>query len=226
MRIKTLIVLALPIFVLTLMFFNPLVYAAEESSKVLGRRYLGLGVDVYAPYQAYPGETVTVRVKVEALEDIKNVSVTMFIWGSKSEGYSPWGTSFTVLDIPDLSKGDFRDDEYDVEIPSDISPGLTYGILFLEWNVYLQPSWEDQWDKASFRATYVKNKDYENLQTTYNELQGNYNSVLNDMQNFRMSTYLLLTITIGLAVSAVYLTKRKPRLKREKVPKLKRRRHK
>lgn len=225
MRLKTLILLALPFFLLTLMLFNSSVYAAEER-KVLSRRYLGLGVDVYAPFQAYPGETITVRVRVEALEDIKNVSITMFIWSSKSEGYSPWGTSFPVIDVPDLSKDTVQETEYDAEIASDISPGLTYGILFLEWSIYLQPSWEDQWDKASFRATYVKNKDYENLQTTHNELQGKYNSVLSDMQNFRMSTYLLLTTTIGLAVSAVYLTKRKPRLKREKVPKLKRRRHK
>ncbi len=208
MRLKTPILLALPILLLTLMFFNPFVCAAEER-KVLSRRYLGLGVDVYAPYQAYPGETVTVRVRVEALEDIKNVSITMFIWGSKSEGYSPWGTSSTVMDIPDLSEDAVQDAEYDVEIPSDVSPGLTYGILFLEWNVYFQLSWEEQWDKASFRAIYLKNKDYEILQTAYDELSGRFLLLTTTIG-------LLLTTTSVLAVSTVYLAMRARARKRRK----------
>ena len=81
--------LALPIFLLTSTFFNPVVYAVEER-KVLSRNYVGLGIEVYAPYRCYPGQDITVRVRVEALENVKNASVTVFIWSSKSEGDNPW----------------------------------------------------------------------------------------------------------------------------------------
>ncbi len=207
------VLLILPIFLATSTVFKPVVYATEER-KVLSRNYVGLGVEVYAPYQCYPSENVSVRVRVEALEDLKNVSVTVFVWGSKSEGYSPWGTSFLVLDVLHLSKGSVQDAEHDVEIPADISPGLTYGILFLDWSVYLPPSREVKWDKPGFRATYVKNKDYEDLQATYSELQGRYNSVLSDLQSNKTLVYTFLTTTMALAISTTYLARKKLETKR------------
>jgi len=198
MKMKTIVLLVLPIFLLTLMVSNSIVYATEER-KVLSRNYVGLGVDVYAPYQAYPGETVTVRVRVEALQDVKNASVTLFIWGSRSEGYSPWGTSFTVLDVTDFPNGTVKEEGYDVPIPSDVSPGLTYGILSIEWSIYRSPSWEDQWDKASFRATYLKNKDYEDLQIT--------------LQSTTTLMYAFLATTIALVISTAYFARKKPKAK-------------
>jgi len=205
MRIKTIVLLILPIFLLTSTAFNPVVYATEER-KVLSQKYIGLGVDVYAPYQCYPGETITVRVRIEALEHVRNASVTVFIWGSKSEGYSPWGTSFTVLDVEDLSSGTVQDEEYDVVIPSDISPGLTYGIIFLEWSVYRLPSLDGYWDKGSFRMTYVKNKSYENLQSEYE-------SVLSDLQNTRTLIYVFLSTTLILFILTAYFAKKKHKTK-------------
>ena len=94
------------------------------------------------------------------------------------------------------------EETYNITILSDIDPGITYGILFLDWSVYIQPFWEDQWDKASFRATYIKNKDYEDLQTAYN-------SVLKELQNIRTIAYALVATTIALAVSTAYLAKKK-----------------
>ena len=207
MKKKTILLLALPIFLLISRVFNSTVDASEERN-VLSRNYVGLGVKVYAPYQCYPGENITVRVRVEALENVENVSVTLFIWGSKSEGHNPWGTSFTVLDAEDFPTGTIKEETYNIMIPSDIDPGLTYGILFLDWSIYRTSSWEDQWDKASFRVTYVKNKHYEDLQTAYNELQSKYDSVLSDLQNSRTIVYAFLTTTIVLAISTAYLGRR------------------
>jgi len=195
------LLLALPILLLTSTVFNPDVYAVEER-KVLSRNYVGIGVDVHAPYQCYPGETVTVKVRIEALEDVKNASVTVFIWGSKSEGQNPWGTSFTVLDITEFPTGMIKEEAYNITIPSDIAPGLTYGILFLDWSIYRTPTWEPQWDKASFRATYVKNKDYENLQHKCNQLEI-------ELRNSRITAYIFLATTIALATSTVYLAKKR-----------------
>lgn len=205
MKVRTILLFALLILILTFAVFDYVVYAEER--KVLSRNYVGLGVEVYAPYQCYPNDTIPVKVKIEALEDVRNASVTLFIWGSKSEGNTPWGTSFTVLDVTAFPSETTKEEEYNITIPSDVDPGLTYGILSLEWSVYIQPFWEDQWDKASFRATYVQNKDYEDLQTTHN-------SVLKELQNVRIITYALVATTIALAVSTAYLAKKKPKAKR------------
>ena len=80
MKMKTIMLLILPIFLLTSIIFNVTIYAVEER-KVLSRNYVGLGVEVYAPYQCYPGVNITVSVKVEALEEVGNVSLTSFVWG-------------------------------------------------------------------------------------------------------------------------------------------------
>lgn len=212
MRTKTIVLLALRILLLTSIVLNPLVQAVEKR-KVLSRNYVGLGVEIYAPYQCYIGENITFSVRIEALEDVKNVSVTLFLWGSKSEGYSPWGFSLTVLDVADFSENMTRDTDHNVEIPRDLSPGLVYGILFLDWSVYRTPSWEEQWDKASFRATYVKDKDYEDLGSSYNELQGKYELVLRDSQNTKRLMYLFLATTIALVLFTVYSAKKKTKAK-------------
>jgi len=201
MRTKIAILLVLLNLLFASVIFSLAAYAVEER-KVLSRNYIGLGVEVYAPYQCYPGENITIKVSVKALEDVKNASVTLFIWGSKSEGQSPWGVSFKVLDVTDFPNGMIKDEEYNITIPSDIDPGLIYGILWLEWSVYRSPSWEEQWDKASFRATYVKNRGYENLQDKYNSLEI-------ELQNSRIMAYIFTVTTIALAASTVYLAKKK-----------------
>jgi len=201
MKLKFIRLLNLPIFLLASMAMFSVVYAIEER-QVLSRSYVGLSVEVYAPYRCYPGEDITVRVRVKALENVKNASVNLFLWSSQSEGSTPWGTSFTVLDTPDFPDGVIKEEAYNVTIPSNIDSGLTYGILFLEWSVYRTPSWEVQWDKASFRATYVKNRDFENLQEAYNQLEiESYNS--------RIMIYIFVATTIALAVSMVYLAKKR-----------------
>jgi len=201
MKMKTTVLFALPIIMLTSTILNPVVYAVEERT-VLSRNYVGLGVEVYASYQCYPGENVAIKVRVEALEEVENASVTLFIWGSKSEGHNPWGTSFTLFDVTDFRSGTTKEETCNITIPSDIDPGLTYGILFLDWSVYQTTSWERQWDKASFRVTYVKNKDYEDLQAICQ-------SERNDLKNTRILMYIFLATTVVLAVSTVYYARKK-----------------
>ncbi len=199
MKVKNEILFALTALMLASTAFNTIVYTAEER-KVLSRIYIGPEVEVYAPYKCYPDETITVRITVEALEDIRNASATLFISGSKTEGYSPWDASFTLFDTEDLSSGMVQNKTYDVAIPSDISPGSTYGTLFLQWSIYRNSSWEQKWDKPSFRVTYVKNKDYENLQTT--------------LQNSTTLMYVFLATTITLAISTAYFARKKPKAKK------------
>ena len=203
MRTKTVVSLPLLIFLLTFVVLNLDVSAAEER-KVLSRNYVGLGVEVYAPYQCYPGENITVKVRVKALEDVKNASVSIFIWSSRSEGHDPWGTSFTVLDVTDFPSGAIKEEVYNITMPSDINSGLTYGILFLDWSIYRTPSWEPQWEKASFRATYVDNRAYKDLQTMYQ-------SAIKDLQNTIALMYIFLATTIVSVFTTLYFARRKVR---------------
>lgn len=201
MNLKTIALLALLIFLLSSISFNPSVHAVEEQ-RVLSRNYVGLGVEVYAPYQSDPGENIAIRVRVEALEDVRNASVTLFLWGSKTEGSTPWGISLTVLDLTDFPDGTIKEETYDATIPSDIDPGLIYGILSLGWSIYRDTSWGSQWDKANFRATYVNNRDFKNLQEMYSQLE-------TELHNSRILAYVLSATSIAVVISAVYFAKKR-----------------
>jgi hypothetical protein len=171
---------------------------ANAQRQVLSRNYLGLGIDMYAPYQRYPGENISVRVRIEALEDVKNVSVTLFIWGSKSNGYAPWGTSFILLDVEDFPNNTVQDETYTVEMHLDLDPGLVYGILYLDWSIYRSDAWEHQWEKASIRLMYINNKHYEDLQATHN-------SILTELRNTKTLMYVFGVTTATLLVATLYL---------------------
>lgn len=202
-----------PLFVFSIIFlstsasFNPIAYAEEQ--KVWSHKYISLNVEIHTPYQCYPGQLITVRINVETFENINDISINILIWSSKSEGYDLWNASFFALVAPNLSSGEVRNETYEIGIPSDISPGLTYGIVTLQWSIYREPSWEEQRDQGNFRMTYVKNKNCEDLQTTYN-------SVLIELQNTRTLIYALLVTTTALAISTVYLMMKKP--KKQKTP--------
>jgi hypothetical protein len=187
---------------------NFVIYASEER-KVLSRKLTGLRVEIYAPYQCYPGDVITVKAKIQALEDVKNATVTMFLMASKSEGYDPWTLSFKFLEVADLPPGTIRNETQNITMPRDISPGLTYAKTIFQWSVYRSPSWEKQSHEALSRLTYVKNKDYENLQDQYKLVQ-------NELQNIRTLMYLFLATTTALVISMAYLVRKKPKAKRRR----------
>jgi len=104
---------------------------AAETHRVLRFTEEGLRVKVYAPYQAYPGDRITIKVSVEALEDLDDVTITIYIFGSKSEegkvGYDSWEDDIEVLEGEDMDEGDDVDEDYRRRMPSDSDPGLVYG---------------------------------------------------------------------------------------------------
>jgi len=97
---------------------------ATETRLVWTFFWEGLNVEVYAPYQAYPNETMTIRVRVEAREDLQEVTIRFRIYGSKSEGYLGWFNSFYAFYNVDLSSGVVEDQYFNVDIPEGVDPGL------------------------------------------------------------------------------------------------------
>jgi len=138
----------------------------------------GLNVEIYAPYQAYPNQTMTIRVRVEARENLQEVTVRFRIYGSKSEGYLGWFNVFYAFQNVDLPSGNVEDQNFNVDIPEDVDPGLVYSQTSCTWKVWRESLWKSQSNDGVFRVTYLRNKPYENLQVAYNQLVTNYNSLL------------------------------------------------
>jgi len=181
MRGKKIVILLSIAFLLLLAFSS--VVMAEETRRVLRFTEAGLRVAAYAPYQAYPGDTIEVRVTAEALEDLNDITITIDIFGSKSkegeEGYDSWEDDISVLRAVDWKEGDDKDKEYDVKIPEDSDPGLVYGHVTAEWT-RVGPPIEDHTYAESFTITYVMNRDYEELQEDYKDLSSKYNKLKTD----------------------------------------------
>jgi len=148
-----------------LLSLAPGLVAEVETRRVLSYSGSGLRVRVYAPYQAYPGDTIEVRVTAEALEDLDDIYITVDVFGSLpsegKEGYDSWEDDFSVLRGADWDVGDDKDADYDVDIPDGSDPGLVYGYIECEWET--RDDGELHTHTEAFTITYIMNKDYENI---------------------------------------------------------------
>jgi len=176
-------IIALLVLATTLLLsLAPGLIAQVETRSVLSFTEEDLRVRVYAPYQTYPGDTIEVRVDAEALEDLIDVTITVGVFGSKSEagkeGYDSWEDEISVVDGVDWDADEGKDKKYDVDIPSDSDPGLVYGHITAEWTTAADDI--DHTYAESFTITYVMNKDYEELQEDYKDLSSKYDKLKAD----------------------------------------------
>jgi len=174
--------------VMTLMFVLSFIVSstnAIESRLIWTFYWEGLDIQIYAPYQAYPNDTMTIRIRVEAREELQDVTVRLRLYGSKSQGYLGWFNSFYALQNVDLSHGVVEDQYFEVDITDDVDPGLVYSQTSCSWKVQRGSSWQDQLNDGVFRVTYLRNKPYEDLQVTYNQLLADYNSLLSSYNNLQ-----------------------------------------
>jgi hypothetical protein len=181
--------------VITLMFvlsFIVFPINAQELRLVWTFYWEGMDAQVYAPHQAYPNDTVTIRIRVEAREQLRNVTIQFKVYGTKSKGYILWYNSFYALLNVDLPFGVVEDQYFDVNIPEDVDPGLIYSETSCSWMVQRELSWQDQSREGAFRVTYLRNKPYEDLQVAYNQLLADYNSLLNSYNTLQTNYNQLL----------------------------------
>ncbi len=166
---------------LLVIFLLPLALIAvarAESRLVWSFDWEGLDVEVYAPYQGYAGDTITIGVRTEAKKDLRDVYVEIMLYGSKLDGYDAWTDKISVLSGERLYTGTILDQNFNVSIPSDVSPGLIYGHTYCKWKVgktyfYIPRELDD-----SFTVTYLKNRAYEDLQVAYGDLLNDYDALL------------------------------------------------
>ncbi len=183
---------------------------ASDTRSIWNLDWEGIHVLVYAPYQAYPGDTITIGITVEAREELKNVTVHFTIYGSKSEGNILWFRSLDVLDNVDLPSGVIEDQYFNVDVPDNVDPGLLHSLVSCYWKVWRESSWQEQFvdNVCLHRVTYLRNKPYEDLQIVYNQLLADYSALQIDynqlLANYSalLSSYSDLQINYSMLLSS------------------------
>jgi len=216
--LKKLCVMALCTFLLTLTFSGVGNAAPEETQSVSPLDYGGLRIDITTPVQAYPGENITVTVKTSA-SDVQQIYIryiTIDLYGVINATTKVYLDQIAHLNNVSLSSHDIQ---YNVTIPNNISPGLTYGKVSCEWEA-LGASFEIL--SSGFVLTYVKNVALEQLQTEYDELNATHQSVLQentelksgineDADSTRNLMYVFIATTVVASITVFVLLMRKPK---------------
>ena len=217
MTLKKLCVMALCTFLLTLTFSGVGNAAPEETPSVYYLEYGGLKIDIRAPDQTYPGENITVTVKTEAVVPqiyVKYINVDLY-------GVVNATTEVILDQISHLKNSSLSSHEvqYNIKIPDNISPGLTYGEVSCEWEA-LGASFEIL--SSGFVLTYVKNVALEQLQAEYDELNATHQSILQentelksgineDADSTRNLMYVFIATTVVASITVFVLLMRKPK---------------
>jgi len=174
----TLIALLLPLIVLSV--------SAED----LGYSDARVNLDVYPQLQAYSGDNVTVKTRVEALVGLKDVDIYINAYGSKNMGYDSWSTYLSIMNDIDLSRGDVLEYNHSLPIPSEASHGLAYAIIHIHYKYYSRGLRRDYSTDITFQMTYLKDRAYEDLEQKYASLLNEYNEY---QQNHSSKYETLLT---------------------------------
>jgi len=204
------------------------VYQLEE--------YGGLTIEIEAPYQADPGEKINVTIRVGATEQIDVISFSLRIYGLINE------TEEDLLGWADVTEfrgpytpGATREYVYNVTIPEDISPGLTYGDISCKWESMeiisdvLSVKLTLSLPSAGFEVTYVRNKELERLKAAYEELNATYwelNSSYTELKQKHSASsgqltgarnlmYAFIATTVISAATAIFLLIRRPKARWE-----------
>jgi len=202
---------------LTLAFSGVGHSAPEETPSVYYLEYGGLKIDIRAPTQSYPGENITVTVKAEAITEIYVKYVRVTIYGALNAT-----DKVTLREINHLENSSFLSSyeaQYNVTIPNDMSPGLTYGIISCEWELMHS---QQEVLPSGFALTYIRNVDLEQLQSEYEALNATHQSLLQnytelesgfneDLDSTRNLMYIFVATTVVASITVIILLMRKPK---------------
>ena len=217
MTLKKLCVMALCTFLLTLAFSGVGNAAPEETPSVYYLEYGGLKIDIRAPDQTYPGENITVTVKTETVVPqiyVKYINVDLY-------GVVNATTEVILDQISHLKNSSLSSHEvqYNIKIPDNISPGLTYGEVSCEWEA-LGASFEIL--SSGFVLTYIENVALKQLQAEYDELNATHQAVVQentelksglneDVDSTRNLMYVFIATTVVASITVFVLLMRKPK---------------
>ncbi len=208
--------MVLSVFLLTLAFSGTGLSQSEQTKNVYTLEYGGLLIDIVAPVQSSPGKNVTITITTEAVTEVNVEYLYVLIYGIVDAKTEISLSEITHLEGTSVS---FHESNYQISIPSNISPGLIYGVISSEWDFMgshqtIPPS--------GFALTYIQNIELEQLQTQYNELNATYHANLQNLTNLesdlsveldstRNLMYIFVITTVVASVTVVVLLMRKPK---------------
>ena len=205
------------VFLLTLVFSGVGKSAPDETRNVYSLEYVGLEIDVWAPYQAYAGDTINVTIKAEAVVQslyVNYINVSFC-------GVENVTSEVSFADIVHMKNSSLSSHEvdYSITIPDYVSPGLTYGEITCEWEFM---GATQKVHPSGFALTYVKDVEFEELQADYDELNATYQSTLVDYNQLeskykgeadsaRNLMYVFIVTTVIAAITVGVLLIKKPK---------------
>lgn len=181
--------------------------------------YGGLTIEIEAPYQADPDDEINVTVRVGATKEITVISFSLSIYGLINETKEK---ELGKVDITEFEGSYAPGDEappyvYNITIPKDISPGLTYGTITCEWTV-VGGILTLKLPSVGFVVTYVRSKEfeqlkmmYEELNASYTELEEKYSASSGEITGTRNLMYAFIATTAVSAATAIFLFIRRPK---------------
>jgi len=233
MNCKKVIIPVLQLIMLSLTLTSNIIAESDETRTIYQlEEYGGLTLEIKAPYQADPGNEINVTLRVEATKEIDVVSFSLSIYGLVNETEEDLLGWVDIQEFKGLyTSGGAREYVYNITIPEDISPGLTYGSISCEWKSMeivsppLKLELTLRIPSAGFVVTYVGNKEFEQLEmdyeelnasywelnSTYTELEGDYSTSSGQLTGTRNLMYAFIATTAVSAATAVFLFIRKPK---------------
>jgi hypothetical protein len=215
-KLKKFGLMSLCAFILVLTFSGISKATTDEEKNVCPIEYGGLKINIYAPVQVYPGEYINVTVRAEAVTQMNIEYIHIKIYGVTNAT-----TEVTLANITHLEDSilDLYEVTYNVSIPDNILPGLTYGVISCEWDFMGAPQ---KIPSSGFAMTYVNNVALEQLQAEYEELSAthqaivhNYTELESDFQEEVGSTrnlaYVFIATTAVAIITVIVLLMRKPK---------------
>jgi hypothetical protein len=216
MKTKKLYVIIISVFLLTLCFCGIVKSEIEEIINVYNIEYGGLKIDITAPVKAYPGENINITVISETITQIYIEYIYIKIYGLVNAT-----TEIALADITHVegSSENNHEAKYNITIPDNISPGLTYGMINCEWDFMGAPQ---KIPSSGFVMTYINNvaletlqADFEELSTVhqaivqnYTELESEYDQEVGSTRNL---VYVFVATTVVAAITVFVLLMRKPK---------------
>ena len=182
MKKKIVALLVIVSFLMPLSFINR---TLAEENEYLTWEYTkgGINIQCCVPKEAYAGDTLTIKIRIEVFETITDFDLWMAIFSTTgydepSEDYILWSSPYLMLYFPELSSGVIRNEQFEVAIPSDLQPGMVWGWFDIWWYKdgvwwYLPP-----YGTVAFTLSCLKDKAYEDLQKAYDELLVQYDELL------------------------------------------------
>jgi len=214
--LKQLFVMTLCTLLLILAFSGVGKSAPEETKNVYHIDYGGLTIDISAPIQAYPSENISITVAAEAVTKIDIDYIYVRIYGLVNATIEVTLSNITHIEDSSLT---FHEATYNIAIPDNLSPGLTYGLISCEWEFMGSP---EKIPSSGFALTYIKNIALEQLQAEYDELNATHQSILEEytelksgikeeVDSTRNLMYVFVATTVVASITVVVLLLRKPK---------------